>query len=104
MRSGNYESSEGSSIGTAVTFLLIGLGIGAITALVFAPKSGKQLRRDLRRGYDDARDHLQDWAEEAKDRIQDAKERARDMAERGADLADELRGRVEPLRKAMHRG
>jgi gas vesicle protein len=104
MRSGAYESSEGTNFGTAVTFLLIGLGIGAITALALAPKSGKQLRKDFKRGYDDARDTLQDWADEAKDRVRDAKERVRDVAERGADLADELRSKVEPLRKAMNRG
>jgi hypothetical protein len=28
----------------------------------------------------------------------------RDVAERGADLAEELRGKVEPLRKAIQRG
>jgi gas vesicle protein len=104
MRSGNYESSEGTNIGTAVTFLLIGLGIGAVTALILAPKSGKHLRKDLKRGYDDARDTLQDWTEEAKDRVRDVKERVRDAAERGADLAEELRGKVEPLRKAINRG
>jgi gas vesicle protein len=104
MRSGNYESSEGTNIGTAVTFLLIGLGIGAVTALILAPKSGKHLRKDLKRGYDDARDTLQDWTDEAKDRVRDVKERVRDAAERGADLAEELRGKVEPLRKAINRG
>jgi len=38
MSSGRYESSEGSTIGTAVTFFLIGLGAGALTALALAPK------------------------------------------------------------------
>lgn len=104
MRSGRYESSEGANLGTAITFLLIGLGIGAMAALAFAPKTGKQFRKDLKRGYDDAKDTLQDWSEEAKDRVRDAKERARDIAERGADLAEELRGRVEPLRRAINRG
>jgi gas vesicle protein len=103
MRSGSYESSEGTNIGTAITFLLIGLGIGAITALALAPKSGKQLRKDFKRGYEDAKDTLQDWTEEAKDRVRDAKDRVRDVAERGAELADDLRGRVEPLRKAINR-
>jgi gas vesicle protein len=103
MRGGKYESSEGTNIGTAVTFLLIGLGIGALTALAFAPKSGKLFRKDLKRGYDDARDTLQDWSEEAKDRVRDATERVRDVAERGADLASELRGKVEPLRRIMNR-
>jgi gas vesicle protein len=103
MRSGKYESSEGTNLGTAVTFLLIGLGIGALAALAFAPKSGKQFRKDLKRGYDDARDTLQDWTEEAKDRVRDATDRVRDVAERGADLAQDLRGKVEPLRKAITR-
>ena len=104
MRIGRYESSEGTNLGTAITFLLIGLGIGALTALAFAPKSGKQLRKDLRRGYDDAKDTLQDWSDEAKDRVRDATDRVRDVAERGADLAQELRGKVEPLRKIINRG
>jgi gas vesicle protein len=104
MRSGRYESSEGIHLGTAVTFFLIGLGAGAITALALAPKTGRQFRKDLKRGYDDARDTLQDWTEEARDRVRDAKERVRDVAERGADLAEELREKVEPLRRAINRG
>jgi gas vesicle protein len=104
MSTGRYESSDGNSVGTAITFLLIGLGAGALVALALAPKTGKQFRRDLKRGYDDAKDTLQDWTEEAKDRVRDAKERVRDVAERGADLADNLREKVEPLRRAINRG
>jgi gas vesicle protein len=108
MRLGRYESSEGNNVGTAITFFLIGLGAGALAALALAPKTGKQFRRDLRRGYDDAKDTLQDWSEEAKDRVRDAKERVRDVAERGADMAEDLRDRarekVEPLRRIVNRG
>jgi gas vesicle protein len=108
MRLGRYESSEGNSLGTAVTFFLVGLGTGALVALALAPKSGKQFRRDLKRGYDDAKDTLQDWTEEAKDRARDAKERVKDAAERGVEMAGDLRDaareKVEPLRKAVNRG
>jgi gas vesicle protein len=108
MRFGRYESSEGNSLGTAVTFFLVGLGAGAVIALAVAPKTGKQFRRDLKRGYDEAKDTLQDWAEEAKDQVHDAKERVRDVAARGADLAENLRDvareKVEPLRKVVNRG
>jgi gas vesicle protein len=105
MRFGRYESSEeNSTLGTAITFFLIGLGAGALTALVLTPKTGKQFRRDLKRGYDDAKDKLDDWTEEAKDRVRDVKDRVRDAAERGADLADGLREKVEPLRRAINRG
>jgi gas vesicle protein len=104
MSTGRYESSEGNTAGTAITFLLIGLGAGALVALALAPKSGKQFRRDLKRGYNDARETLEDWTEEAKDRVRDVKERARDAAERGASFADDLRERVEPLRRVVSRG
>jgi len=104
MSSGRYESSEGNSIGTAITFLLIGLGAGALVALALAPKTGKQFRRDLKRGYNDAKETLEDWTDEAKDRVREAKERARDVAERGANLAEDLREKVEPLRRVISRG
>jgi gas vesicle protein len=105
MRIGNYESSDSSSnVGTAVTFLLIGLGAGALAGLLLAPKTGKQMRRDLKRGYEDAREKLDDWTDEAKDHVRTAGERVRDVANRGVELADDLREKVEPLRRAINRG
>ena len=41
--SGRYESSDGGNLGTAITFLLIGMGAGALAALLMAPKSGRDL-------------------------------------------------------------
>ena len=101
MSSGRYESS--GNIGTAITFLLIGLGAGALAGLLLAPKSGKALRRDLQRGYEDARDSIGDWADDAKDRVRDVSDRVRDVASRGAEIADDLRERTEPLRRVMKR-
>jgi len=103
MTSGRYDSYEGSRIGTAVTFLLIGLGAGALMGLLLAPKAGKQLRKDLRRGYEDAKDSFDDWADEAKDRVREVGERVRDAAARGAEMAEDLRDKVEPLRRAINR-
>jgi len=82
---------------------MIGIGAGALAALLLAPKTGKQMRRDLKRGYEDARDTLEDWTEEARDRVRDVKERARDVADRGVNLAEGIRGKVEPLRRAINR-
>ena len=103
MRIGRYESSESSNLGTAITFLLIGLGVGALAGLLLAPKSGKQLRRDLQRGYEDAKDAVGDWADDAKDRVREVGDRVRDVASRGADLASDIREKVEPLRRAINR-
>ncbi len=101
MSSGRYESSAGSNIGTAITFLLIGLGAGALAGLLLAPKSGRQLRRDLQRGYEDAKDSLGEWADEAKERVREVGDKVRDVASLGSEMAEDLRGRVEPLRRAI---
>jgi gas vesicle protein len=95
MRIGKYEGSEGST-GTAVAFLLIGLGVGAALGLLLAPKTGRQLRKDLRRSYDDALETVSDWSDEARDRIKDA-------VDKSADFADELRSKAEPVRDFLRR-
>jgi len=103
MRIGRYQSSESNNVGTAVTFLLIGLGAGALAGLLLAPKTGKQMRRDLQRGLEDAKDTLGDWADEAKERVRDASDRVRDVASKGVEMADDLREKVEPLRRVINR-
>lgn len=48
--------NDGTSAAEKLTFLLIGAGIGATLALLFAPKSGRELRGDIvdytKRGVD----------------------------------------------------
>ena len=109
MRTGRYESSENSTTSTAITFFLIGLGAGAIAGLLLAPKSGKQLRRDLQRNLEQAKDTLDDWADEARGRVREAGDAVREAATRGIDMAqdfaedlrDKARDNVEPLRRAV---
>lgn len=108
MRSGRYESSESNNIGTAITFLLIGLGAGALAGLLLAPKTGRQLRRDIKRGYEDAVDTVGEWADEAKEKVREASDRVRDVASRGIDLAEDVREAAretaEPIRRVIQRG
>jgi len=92
MAEGKYES--GSTVGTAITFLLIGLGAGTVIGMLLAPKPGRQMRRDLRRGYESARETFDDWKENAKDF-------AEEVMERGTDFADDVRDRVTPVVKAV---
>lgn len=52
-RYGEYsqQSSEGgSNAAVVVKFLLIGMGIGAATALLFAPMSGREVRNAIAHG------------------------------------------------------
>ena len=94
---GTYEPSEGGGgIGTAITFLLIGLGAGAVLGLLYAPKTGKQMRKDVRRRYEDARETFDDWADQARDIAEDA-------MQRGSEVVDDLRERVAPIAKNIRR-
>lgn len=91
-RFGDYQPSDRSGIGIALTFLFIGLGAGALAALLFAPKSGKQMRRELRRKYDDARDVFDDFTEQAGE-----------VFERGAEWANTAKEKIEPIAKKIRR-
>jgi gas vesicle protein len=80
---------EGSSaLPWAITFLLIGLGIGAVTALLLTPKTGTQMRRMLRRKYEDARE-----------RVDDLQDKAGEWVDRGGKWAKQARSRVAPIAK-----
>ena len=96
---GENRRSERSGVTLGLALLCLGLAAGAITALLIAPKSGKQLRRQLRRKYEDARDVVDDWGEQAGDWI----ERGSDWAEKASDWADKAKARVQPVRKAFRR-
>ncbi len=43
----DYEEREEAGATTKLTYLLIGTGVGAALALLFAPKSGQELRGDI---------------------------------------------------------
>jgi gas vesicle protein len=89
-----------NQVGTAITFLLIGMGAGALIALLYAPKSGEDLRRDIRRKYKDARDAVEDLADEARDQVEDVLERGADWVE---EVGKDARKRVAPLKRALQK-
>ncbi|MEO8648937.1 MAG: YtxH domain-containing protein [Acidobacteriota bacterium] len=77
-----YERDE-TSAATKLTFLLIGGGIGAVVALLFAPKSGVELRGDIA-------DATRKGIEKSKETAAQLQEKAGDYYEVGRDKASEL--------------
>ena len=63
----DYSVSEakGRGVPTGLILLLIGVGIGSLLAATLTPRTGKQLRKGLRRRYEDARDRLEEWSDQA---------------------------------------
>jgi gas vesicle protein len=102
-RFGDYQPSDRSSVGLAITFLFIGLGAGALAALLFAPKSGKQIRRELRRKYESAKDVIEDWQEQAGDVIEKGSEWASTAKDWASTARETAREKVAPFAKAMKR-
>jgi gas vesicle protein len=101
---GEYRSSEKNSVSTALTFLFIGLGIGTIVALLFAPQAGKKTRKVLRRRYEDAldavdelRDQAGEYVDRGRDFVERGRDRGKDFVERGRDFARDARERVSPI-------
>jgi gas vesicle protein len=90
---------EGSDVSTRLTYLLIGGGIGAIVALLFAPKSGQELRGDIadatRKGIDRSRETASQIGTRAGEYYEATRGRASELysaaADRASGLADTAR-------------
>jgi gas vesicle protein len=93
MSSGKYEPADRSTFGIAVAFFMLGVGVGAVTALLVTPKSGPQMRRALRRRYEDARDSFGEWADDTQERIEDVVDRGTEWAKDLGDAARDKMGR-----------
>ncbi|MFN7947147.1 MAG: YtxH domain-containing protein [Blastocatellia bacterium] len=89
--------SEDRGGNNSLLFFLLGAGIGALTALLFAPKAGSELRSDIadatKRGLDQARDTGRQLGERATDYYQTGVEKAADLAARSREAVSEVTDR-----------
>jgi len=90
----DYRRDSGDSISTRLTYLLIGGGIGAVIALLFAPKSGQELRGDLadatRKGIDRSREAAQQLGDRAGEYYESTRERAGELYTQAASKASDV--------------
>lgn len=90
----DYRRRDGSEVSTRLAYLLIGGGIGAILALLFAPKSGQELRGDIadvtRKGIDRTRETATQIGARAGEYYEVTRERAAELYSTAADKAGEL--------------
>ena len=94
MGNDDYRRDSGDSISTRLTYLLIGGGIGAILALLFAPKSGEELRGDIadatRRGIDRSREAAQQLGDRAGEYYEATRDRASELYAQASEKAGEV--------------
>ncbi|MBZ5540444.1 MAG: YtxH domain-containing protein [Acidobacteriia bacterium] len=88
------------NVGSKVSYFLVGLGVGALVGVLFAPKSGEETREYLAKRADDGRDYAQRKARELRERADDLLERGKEVASR---QKDSLSAAVEAGREAYQR-
>jgi gas vesicle protein len=88
------------SVGSKVSYFLVGVGIGALLGVLFAPKSGEETREYLSKRAEDGREFAQKKARELRDRADELIERGKDAAAR---KRESLTAAVEAGREAFLR-
>jgi gas vesicle protein len=72
----------GENTGSKISFFLVGLGIGALVGVLFAPKSGEETREFLAQKADEGKDFAQKKARELRERAEDLVDRGKQAATR----------------------
>jgi gas vesicle protein len=73
------------NVGSKVSYFLVGLGVGALMGVLFAPKSGEETREYLSKRADEGREFAQKKARELRERADELIERGKDVAVRKRD-------------------
>jgi gas vesicle protein len=73
-------------------FFLAGVGLGAVVAVLYTPKSGKQTRRMIASKAEEGRDFLEARGKEFRHQAEDAVDRSREFVTKQKDrLAEALK-------------
>ena len=94
------DEEKGISAGTVMVSFLAGAALGAGLALLYAPKSGKEMRETIADLTDDAVDKIKEYAKDAQDKIKTAIE---DGKETIVEKKSILAAAIDAGREAMHR-
>jgi gas vesicle protein len=90
----NDYGRDDSNVTTKLTYLLIGGGIGAVIALLFAPKSGVELREDIadvtRKGIEKSKETAAQLQERAGEYYEVGRERASEIYQTAQERAGEI--------------
>ncbi len=89
----DYERDD-ANVTTKLTYLIVGGAIGAVLALLFAPKSGEELRGDIadatRKGIEKSKEAAAQIQEKAGEYYEVSREKASELYQSAAEKAGEL--------------
>lgn len=93
-------TKAGSGMGMA---FLMGAAIGAISGLLFAPKSGREMRDDLRHKTDDMNHMAHDRIERARTKAHDLTDKMKHRSDTTMDRTDDLQTQGEQALQRLER-
>jgi gas vesicle protein len=77
--------ADNNNIGSKVSFFIVGLGVGALVGILFAPKSGEETREYLTNKAEEGKEYAQRKARELRERAEDLIERSKEIMARQKD-------------------
>jgi gas vesicle protein len=84
--------------GQGLAWLLVGLGVGALVAILYAPKSGRETREDIARGAREGTEYLRTRSKQAAEQVgmlvDKGKEQVGEYVERGRSFVGDQSNRV----------
>jgi gas vesicle protein len=91
---------QGVSAGTVLVSFVAGAAIGAGLALLYAPKSGREMRDDILDLTEDAVDKIKEYAKEAQEKIKTAIDESKEtIVEKKSVLASAIEAGREAMQK-----
>lgn len=91
---------QGSSAGTVFLSFLAGAAVGAGLALLYAPKTGKELREKIADLTDDAVGKIKEYASEAQEKLKSTIEDSKDVIKEKKSI---ISSAIEAGKEAMER-
>jgi gas vesicle protein len=71
--------SDSNNGGSSIAVFLAGLGIGAVLALLFAPRSGQETRDMIGQKANEGKDYLNNRSREIRQQAEDLVDKAKDI-------------------------
>ncbi len=98
------DEERGISAGTVLLSFMAGAAVGAGMALLYAPKSGKEMRETIADLTEDAVDKIKEYAKDAQDKIKTVIEDGKEtIVEKKSILASAIEAGKEAMQKEKER-
>lgn len=94
------DDDRGTSVGTILISFLAGAALGSGLALLFAPKSGREMREQIKDLTDDAVDKIREYARDAQDKIKSTYEDGKELVKEKKSI---ISSAIEAGKEAMGR-